>query len=259
MGRCWTLRGRNRCGDCGLRVPSEESGRCIGPFGLAAGLLWLVGIRDDISPLSARFKLLCQIGVVLLIVGSGSYPQGISLLGQHVRLGWFGPVCMMGWLILGINAVNLIDGMDGLASLIGILISTAIALIAGVYNDLPTLVLALALAGGLAGFLVYNRPPATIFLGDSGSTVIGLVLSFLAFRVARDASVTIRGPSATIEVTSLALLLFVPLLDTNLAIARRLLRGTNIFHGDRSHLHHQLLSRGFGVWKTLGLLGTSAG
>lgn len=230
----------------------------LGPFALAAGALWLVGMWDDIRPLSARSKLFCQIGVALLIVGSGAYPQSLSLLGHHVHLGWFGAVCMLGWLVLGINAVNLIDGMDGLASLIGIVISTAIAVIAGVYHDFPTLILATAMIGGLAGFLVHNRPPAGIFLGDSGSTVIGLVLSFLAFRVAGDVAATIDGVS-TIDVTSLALLLFVPLLDTHLAIARRLLMGRNIFFGDRSHLHHQLLSQGFGVWQTLGLLGAFSG
>ncbi|MGA2035346.1 MAG: MraY family glycosyltransferase [Thermoguttaceae bacterium] len=220
----------------------------VGPFGLAAGALWLVGIRDDIRPLSARCKLLCQTGVALLIVWSGFCPENVALLGHHVHLGWFGAVCMMGWLVLGINALNLIDGMDGLASVTGIVISTAIAITAGIQGNLPTLVLAMALAGGLAGFLVHNLPPATIFLGDSGSTFIGLVLSFLAFQFATDAS-------ATVHVTALVLLLFVPLLDTQLAIARRLLMGRSIFRGDRSHLHHQLLGRGFGIWKTLGLLG----
>lgn len=224
----------------------------LGPLVPAACVLWLVGIWDDIRPLPARFKLLCQIGVSLIIVGCGVYPESLSLLGYHVQLGWFGAVYMVGWLVLGINALNLIDGMDGLASVTGIVVSTAIAIIAGVQGNLPVLVLALAMAGGLAGFLVHNLPPATIFLGDSGSTVIGLVISFLAFQVSTDAS-------ATIHVTSLTLLLFVPLLDTHLAVARRLLMGRSIFHSDRSHIHHQLLGQGFGVWKILGLLGALSG
>jgi UDP-GlcNAc:undecaprenyl-phosphate GlcNAc-1-phosphate transferase len=235
---------------CAYR-PAEFVG-VLAPFGLAAGVLWLVGIRDDIKPLSARSKLVCQIGITFLIVQSGCYPENVAMLGYHLHLGWFGAVCMMGWLVLGINALNLIDGMDGLASVTGIVISTGIAVVAGIQGDLPTLVLALALAGGLAGFLVHNLPPATIFLGDSGSMVVGLALSFLAFRLTTDVS-------ATIHVTSLTLLLFVPLLDTHLAVARRLLMGRNIFHGDHSHLHHQLLGKGLTVWKTLGLLGVFSG
>lgn len=222
------------------------------PFGLSAGLLSLVGMRDDLSPLSARTKLLCQIGVTLLIVLHGGYPEQVLLLGFHIHVGWVGAVFVIGWLVLGINALNLIDGMDALASVTGIVISVAIAVVAGVQGNFPVLVLALALAGGLAGFLVHNLPPATIFLGESGSSLVGLVLSFLALQVAIDAS-------ATLHVTVLVLLLFVPLLDTHLAIARRLLSGRSIFHGDRSHLHHQLLGRGFGVWKTLALLGVYSG
>lgn len=235
---------------CAYR-PGEFVG-VLAPFGLAAGVLWLVGMRDDIKPLSARSKLVCQIGIAFLIVQSGCYPENVAMLGYSLHLGWFGAVCMMGWLVLGINALNLIDGMDGLASVTGIVISAGIAIVAGIQGDLPTLVLALALAGGLAGFLVHNRPPATIFLGDSGSMVVGLALSFLAFRLTTDVS-------ATIHVTSLTLLLFVPLLDTHLAVARRMLMGRNIFQGDHSHLHHQLLGKGLTVWKTLGLLGAFSG
>lgn len=220
----------------------------LGPIGLATGILCLIGMWDDVRPLAARLKLVCQMGLALFIVLSGFYPANLSFLGQHFYLGWFGAIYMMGWLVLGINAVNLIDGMDGLASVTGIVISAAIAVIAGVQGNLPVLVISLAMVGGLAGFLIHNLPPATIFLGDSGSTVIGLMLAFLAFQVTADAS-------ATNQVTSLALLLFVPLLDTHLAIARRLLMGRNIFHGDRSHMHHQLLGQGLGVWKSLGLLG----
>ena len=133
-------------------VPSNGVGRCAGSLRSGGKRILAIGIRDDIKPLSARFKLLCQIGVARLIVGNGFYPKGLSLLGHHVHLEWFGAVCMIGWLVLGINAVNLIDGMDGLASVIGIVVSTAIAVIAGVHNELPSPGLGLGAGGGIGGF-----------------------------------------------------------------------------------------------------------
>jgi len=221
--------------------------RLMLPLGISMGLLCLLGLWDDHGPLPARWKLPGQIAATLPIVLFGFYPEQVMLFGTPLELGWFGAVCTVAWLLLGINALNLIDGMDGLASVIGIVTAAAIAVIAGLRGNPEGLLLSVALLGGLAGFLFHNLPPAKIFLGDSGSMVIGLVLSFLALRVSLRNAATANAPV-------LALLLFVPLLDTGLAVVRRILKGQNIFSGDRGHLHHQLLDRGFGVWKTLTLL-----
>ncbi len=229
-----------------LLYPTTFAG-LLTPLGLSTGILCLLGLWDDHRILPARWKLLGQVAATLPIVLFGLYPERVMLFGVPIEFGWFGAVCTVLWLLLGINALNLIDGMDGLASVIGIVISASVAVIAGLRGNLQVMLLSLALAGGLAGFLVYNLPPAKIFLGDSGSMVIGLVVAFLSLRV------SLRGPT-TANAPVLALLLFVPLLDTGLAILRRILKKQNIFCGDRGHLHHQLLDRGLGVWKTLALL-----
>ena len=221
--------------------------RLLLPLGLSMALLCLLGLWDDRRPLPARWKLPGQIAATLPIVLFGYYPEQVMLFGTPIELGWFGAVCTVMWLLLGINALNLIDGMDGLASIIGIVTAAAIAVIAGLRGNPQGLLLSVALMGGLAGFLFHNLPPARIFLGDSGSMVIGLILSLLALRV------SMRNPS-TANAPVLALLLFVPLLDMGLAVLRRILKGQSIFSGDRGHLHHQLLDRGLSVWKTLTLL-----
>lgn len=217
------------------------------PLGLSTAILCLLGLWDDRWPLPARVKLPGQIAATLPIILFGLYPERVILFGAPFEFGWFGAFCTVGWLLLGINALNLIDGMDGLASVVGIVISAAVAVIAAMRGNPQVMLLSLALAGGLMGFLVYNLPPAKVFLGDSGSMVIGLVVSFLSLRV------SLRDPT-TANAPLLALLLFVPLLDTGLAILRRILKRQNVFCGDRGHLHHQLLDRGLGVWRTLALL-----
>jgi len=218
------------------------------PLGLAAGMLCLVGMWDDRWALSAWRKLPGQILATLPIVVSGMYVDRLVLFGYELNLGWFGAVWTVGWLVLGINAMNLLDGMDGLASLTAMVICLAVAVLAGIRGLDHVLLLSLALVGGLAGFVVYNLPPARIYLGDSGSMVLGLVVSLLALQVA-------CGTPASADLTVMALLLFVPLLDTGLAILRRVLKGQSVFAGDRGHLHHQLLDRGFSAWKVLALLG----
>ena len=217
-------------------------------LGGAAGLLGLLGCYDDRYDMRARWKLVGQIIATLPVVLAGFYVTQLELFGHHANLGWLGMPLTMGWMVLGINAMNLLDGMDGLASTVGIAISAAVAVIAGVHGQPVALLLALALAGGLVGFLVYNLPPAKIYLGDCGSMMIGLTLAVLAMQVS-------IGRPQTANVAVAGLLLFVPLLDTALAIVRRTLKGGGLMVADRGHVHHQLLDRGYGVWQTLMLLG----
>jgi len=217
-------------------------------FTLSAGLLCLLGCWDDLRDLPARWKLLGQIVATLPIVLAGCYVERIVVFGCLIEMGPLGAVWTIGWLVLGINALNLLDGMDGLAAAIGLIVSTAIAVIAALQGQAEVAILAMALGGGVLGFLVYNRPPARIYLGDCGSMVIGLTLSLLALEVA-------RAVPAGANLCVLIALLFVPLLDTTLAIVRRRLSGRSFMAADRGHIHHRLLDRGFGVWKVLVLLG----
>jgi UDP-GlcNAc:undecaprenyl-phosphate GlcNAc-1-phosphate transferase len=123
-----------------------------------------------------------------------------------------------------------------------------VAAIAGSQGYNTLIVPALALAGALAGFSAYNLPPARIYLGDCGSMTVGFVLSLLALQVSLDTV-------GSVNMTVVGLLLFVPLADTCLAIARRSLRGQSFMTADRGHVHHRLLDRGFGTWSVLAMLG----
>jgi len=216
---------------------------------LSASLLCLLGCCDDVRQLRARWKLLGQIAAIVPVLLAGCYIERIGILGNNIELGPLGPLVTMGWLLLGINALNLLDGMDGLASMTGIAISLAVAVIAWSQGRFDVMLLALTVAGAAAGFLAHNLPPARVYLGDCGSTILGLSVALLA----QEVSIVAPG---TARLTVAAALLFVPILDTSLAIVRRSLSGRGLAVGDRGHVHHRLLDRGFSVWNVLAVLGS---
>jgi UDP-GlcNAc:undecaprenyl-phosphate GlcNAc-1-phosphate transferase len=123
-----------------------------------------------------------------------------------------------------------------------------IAIIASNLGQDHVALVAMALAGALAGFLVYNLPPASIYLGDSGSMVIGLVVGILGMQAA------LKTPT-TLAITAPAVLMSIPMLDTVLAIVRRKLSGQRFYTADRGHIHHRLLERGLNNWQALGIIG----
>ncbi|NQU23006.1 MAG: undecaprenyl/decaprenyl-phosphate alpha-N-acetylglucosaminyl 1-phosphate transferase [Candidatus Nealsonbacteria bacterium] len=218
-------------------------------IGLSAGILCLLGCCDDILEINARWKLLGQVLATLPIVAAGFYVERLTLFGFTAELGWLAVPWTIGWLVLGINALNLLDGMDGLASSAGVLISVAIAIIAASQGHAAVALLALVCAAAIGGFLVHNLPTARIYLGDCGSTVIGLVLALLAMLAS-------SSTAGTANLTVAAAIMFLPLADTGLAIARRTLQGHSFMVADRHHVHHQLLDRGLNVWQVLGCLAT---
>lgn len=218
------------------------------PLAISTALLCLLGCYDDLCKLDARAKLLGQVVAVIPLVTEGFCVHQCVLFGCFIELGWLGPWITAAWLLLGINALNLIDGMDALASTLGIVMSLAVATVAAMHGASNVVPWALGVAGALAGFLVYNRPPARIFLGDCGSMVLGLILAVLSLRAAQTA------PHAA-NLSILVALMFVPLLDTALAVMRRALQGQSLFQGDRGHVHHRLLDRGLHVWAVVGVLG----
>ena len=141
------------------------------------------------------------------------------------------------FLLLGaINSLNLIDGMDGLLSSVALIICIALGAMAWVGGRDVTACVAFAMAGAVLGFLVFNFPPATIFLGDSGSMLIGLTIGVLAIHS------SLKAP-ATVALAMPAALLVIPIFDTTAAILRRKLNGRSIYETDRGHLHHCLLRR----------------
>ncbi|MHB8900878.1 MAG: MraY family glycosyltransferase [Thermoguttaceae bacterium] len=228
-------------------VPHPDSDR---PFfaALASSIVALavLGCYDDLFDMRAGAKLAGQFLAVLPLIAVGAYVERFTLFGLPIELGWFGIPWTAAWMVLGINALNLIDGMDGLASTIGITIAVAVGAIAAVNGSTDVVIIAVVLAGALGGFLPHNLPPARVYLGDCGSMVVGLVLATLATRVAPQPGL----PS----LAAMGALLFVPLYDTLLAIVRRGLSGKGIMAADHGHVHHRLLERGLGVWGALGVL-----
>ncbi len=241
-------------GNAGIRPVPELS--TLGPIFCGAAIVFCVGLWDDARPLPVWVKLLCQAIAAGVAVGYGIRVEHVSLFGgTGFNLGiWSLPLSFL-W-ILGItNAFNLLDGLDGLASGLAIIIAAANAIFFFSLGETQTMLLLLVLLGALLGFLPYNFNPATIFLGDCGSLVIGYLLSVTAISGTQN------------SVTSLAvvipLLLFgLPIADTLLSMMRRLIASIKVlktsrarlqdhlqcvrsmFAADRRHIHHRLLAIG---------------
>lgn len=221
-----------------LRDRLWEQGSSLLGLLLAAVVICAVGLADDCRGLRGRHKLLGQLVAAGIVMGSGVWVQNIRLFGWQLDLGLLALPFTLFWLLGAINSLNLIDGMDGLLSCVGLIISLAIAVMAVLAYQWAAACVAVALAGALLGFLRYNFPPATIFLGDSGSMLIGLVVGVLAIQS------SLKGP-ATIALAAPLAVFAIPILDTGAAIVRRKLTGRSVYTTDRGHLHHCLLRRGF--------------
>lgn len=201
----------------------------------AAGLMFVTGLLDDLVRLKPWHKLLGQGAAATVAYFAGIQVLGVS--GAHFGSWWWSFPATLVWLVACSNAVNLLDGVDGLAAGIA-LVATATTLIAAFMQHNVELALATGpLLGCLIGFLRYNFNPASIFLGDSGSLLIGFLLGCYGVLWSQK-SATILGMSAPLIAFS------IPLLDTSLAVARRFLRREPIFAADRGHIHHRLLERG---------------
>ncbi|WP_027717641.1 glycosyltransferase family 4 protein [Desulfovirgula thermocuniculi] len=217
-------------------------------LGLLLGLtlVTLVGVADDVRGLSPRLKLAGQVvsALALLPFGIEIYFVTNPLNGHLVDLGWLGLPLTVFWVVAVTNAVNLIDGLDGLAggvSLIAALTMAAVGFVQwkffGAADQQEVILLALLLAAALLGFLRHNFHPASIFLGDAGSMLLGYALAAMAV-MGLTKSVT------AVAVVLPLLILGIPLLDTFMAILRRYFNRRPIFAPDKEHLHHQLLALG---------------
>jgi UDP-GlcNAc:undecaprenyl-phosphate GlcNAc-1-phosphate transferase len=215
-----------------------KGGHHLAGLFLAALLVNLLGLADDCLHLGARRKLAGQILVALVIVVAGLEIRRVQLLDWQVELGLLSIPFTLFWILGATNALNLLDGSDGVATTVGIVLCLALAAMALMLpNRQIEAIVALALAGSLAGFLCYNFPPASIYLGDSGSMLIGLVIGVLALRSG------LKGP-ATIALAAPTAICAIPILDTAMAIIRRTLTGRSVYATDRGHLHHCLLRHG---------------
>lgn len=203
---------------------------------IASFLILLLGIFDDIKPIKARYKFVIHILVALIVVFYGGLKlTHIDIFSLSLNFKWMSPYITILIIVGIINAVNLIDGLDGLCagiSSIYFLTIGVIALILNKFNGLD-IILSFIMLGSTLGFLVFNFPPAKIFMGDTGSTFLGLMISvimLLGFK--------------TVTLTSLLIplvLLILPITDTLFAIIRRALNKKPIGQADKEHIHHQLL------------------
>ncbi len=215
---------------------------------IAAGFVCFVGAIDDRYDLPSRVKLILQIVAVLPIVLFGYYVDRIVAFSYPIELGWLGAPLTVVWLVGCINALNLIDGMDGLASIVGLSTAAMTGVIAASEGHPHVAIMAAALAAALLGFLMYNLPPASVFLGDSGSMVIGLSVGLLGIQGT-------MKTSTTLAITAPAVIMTLPMFDIIAALVRRRLTGRRFDAPDRLHIHHRLLDRGWTPWQVLCLIG----
>ena len=239
---------------------------------IAAFCLLLVGLLDDLRGLSFQWKFVAQILAASYVWTCGFSVETLALPGLgNVELGLLSYPITVFWIVAVTNAVNLIDGLDGLAAGSALISCVAMAMIAFGQGKLGVTAASVALAGALFGFLRFNFNPARIFLGDSGSLFLGFVLAVISVRGSQKAS-------AAVAVLVPLLVLGLPLLDTGLAVSRRLYRigrrgvrepGStvryvfrnvhHVFLPDRGHIHHVLVDRGFSHrWAVLLLYGLGA-
>ncbi|MHB9005231.1 MAG: MraY family glycosyltransferase [Coriobacteriia bacterium] len=242
----------------GLVALFENSGFLMGlagrmskllPLAIGAAAMHFLGLADDLHNLSARRKFAIQAVIAFLVVGAGFRFRSLSY-GQEIFSGplvWISYLVTWGWIVGMTNAVNLIDGMDGLAGGIVAIVAAAFSGFYVLEGELPAAFICFALAGVVLGFLCFNfpAPKAKLFMGDSGSLFLGFALSVMPFL-----GQTVSGSSADPGAFSPGILpslvlLAIPMIDTLRAIVRRLGAGTSIGIGDRKHVHHLLLDYGY--------------
>ena len=219
---------------------------------LGSVIIVVLGIFDDIYALSAKLKLVVQIVAALVAVFSGNVIQTLSnpnvfSADPYWDLGWLAIPVTVIWIVAITNAVNLIDGLDGLACGVSTISSMTLLVISLLVSDAPVAILMAALAGSCLGFLPYNLNPAKIFMGDTGSTFLGYIL----------AVVSIQGLFKFYTIISFAvpfLMLGLPIFDTCFAFIRRIAHGQSPMHADRSHVHHRLIDMGFNQKQAVAVL-----
>lgn len=195
-------------------------------------IVWLTGLIDDLHSLPPLARLTAQVASAFLLWRAGfRVPVGGNALVNFL--------CACGLVVLFVNALNFLDGSDGLAAGVTAIAALAFLLAAPPTSEVPDSCLAPALFGACAGFLLFNLPPARTFMGDSGSTLLGFALAFLSLDFYRSQAPSLRVTLFPVFVAAL------PLLDAALAIIRRLRLRRSLFQGDRAHMYDLALTRGY--------------
>ncbi len=207
-----------------------------------------LGVWDDVRSASVGLKLATQAiaGLVLFAFGYG-IPLLTNPFNGPLHLGWLNLPLTLLWVMLVLNAINLIDGLDGLAAGVVMIACLSLWIVARGHNDFYVMFLSAITAGASLGFLRVNFPPARLFLGDTGSQFLGLLMAAVSLLENRKgtATVTLLLPLVTMGL---------PILDSALALLRRLFQGRPVFVADNEHIHHRLLRLGLSPRSALVLL-----
>ncbi len=226
--------------------------RSVLGIALGGGVILGIGMYDDIRHSSVGLKLLFQVLAAAILFRFGYRITAIaSPFGGSVELSYLSlPVTVL-WVVVFVNALNLIDGIDGLAAGIAAISSMTFFFTGLNLGNPMASLLALAVLGSSLGFLRYNLCPARIFMGDTGSMFLGFVLSAIA----------IMGAGKSVALIALLIPILavgIPLIDTFLAVFRRSKSRNGIFNADRAHIHHKLLALGFSARQVVLILWVSA-
>lgn len=214
-------------------------------FFFAISVLFGLGIMDDLKDLSAKYKFVIQLGLAALIALSGIRITSFDGLFGIQALPVSAQYTFTILAIVGItNAFNLIDGIDGLAGGIGFMSLVTLGIFLTMSGDVNTALIAFALAGGILAFLYFNFNPAKIFMGDTGSLLLGFVIAVLAIRLLQ---VNISAAVPVIQHAPLFILgiVLIPVFDTVRVFSTRIWKGKSPFEADKTHIHHLLTNKGY--------------
>ena len=222
----------------GYPVEYTRSYMMIIAIASAAAILTTVGLIDDGFGMKGSHKLFFQVLAAACVAGIGLQVDQVTMFGHPVSLGYLGTFAAIIWLLASINSFNLIDGVDGLAGSVGVVFCLAVgtlSLLRG--QNVFDAILVFALAGSILGFLRYNFAPASIYMGDTGSMLVGLILGAITLRIS-------TKQAATVAFAVPLAIWAIPIFDSFAAVIRRKLTGRSIYATDRGHFHHVLLKRG---------------
>jgi UDP-GlcNAc:undecaprenyl-phosphate GlcNAc-1-phosphate transferase len=208
------------------------------PVFFAFCLIFVMGLLDDFHNLHALLKFLLQIVAASLVTAGGFTISSLGIRGLPViQLGVFAYPITILWIVAISNAINLVDGVDGLAGGIAGWSALSLGVIGILKGQTMPALFSFCLLGSVIGFLSFNFPPARIFMGDSGSLFLGFVLAVIPLLGA-------PGATTMVDMVAPATVLLIPILDTVSAIARRLREKRSIYSPDKQHIHHKLLDLG---------------
>jgi UDP-GlcNAc:undecaprenyl-phosphate GlcNAc-1-phosphate transferase len=239
-------------------TPTLEGFDITSFLGLIIGsiLITTIGLLDDIYQLSPKIRVFFQILAALIVIITGTTIETISWPWSEsgvIVLGQFSKIITVLWIIGLTNAVNLIDGLDGLATGISSIASLCLMFISILNGEPIAVLLTATLAGSCMGFLPHNFSPATIFMGDTGSTFLGFSLAVISI-------LGLINSYTSVTIVVAAIVLGLPIFDTFFAISRRIINRQPIAQADRGHLHHRLVDKGYSHKKAvLTLYGVSGG